>query len=80
MQFLDNEQHPGHHNYADIRGPDLARNDSLTNIFGSSYLGAGARPITMNQRTRRESNTGSFMGGMSWGNNSINASDWVRDE
>lgn len=56
---------------------DMSRND----MFGGSFYGNGARPILMGNRQRRESNNaGSYMGGMSWGANSINGGDWVRDE
>lgn len=54
------------------------RNDSITNALGSSYYGSGARPIYTNQRQRRESSTGSFIGNMSWGG--ISVGSWVRDE
>lgn len=57
------------------------RHDSMSNMFGggSSYYGSGARPISMKDRQRRESNTGggSFMGGMSWGGISVGS---LRDE
>jgi transcription factor SFP1 len=54
------------------------RHDSISNMFGSSYYGSGARPISMKDRQRRESNTGgSFMGGMSWGGISVGS---LRDE
>jgi transcription factor SFP1 len=65
--------------------PDLGRlsvsgrHDSISNLFSSSYLGSGARPISTQDRSRRESNTGgSFMGnGMSWGGISVGS---LRDE
>jgi transcription factor SFP1 len=52
----------------------------MSNIFGSSYYnGTGAKPISVKDRNRRESNTaGSFMNGMSWGG--ISVGSWVRDE
>lgn len=55
------------------------RHDSMSNMFGSSYYGSGARPIATRDRPRRESNTGggSFMGGMSWGGISVGS---LRDE
>lgn len=55
------------------------RHDSISNMFGSSYYGSGARPISMKDCQRRESNTGgSFMGnGMSWGGISVGS---LRDE
>jgi transcription factor SFP1 len=55
------------------------RDDSLSNVLDASYQGMGARPIMVKDRPRRESNnTGSFMGGMSWGG--ISVGSWVRDE
>lgn len=56
------------------------RQDSISNMFGSSYkYGSGAQPISMQDRQRRESNNGggSFMGGMSWGGISVGS---LRDE
>jgi transcription factor SFP1 len=58
-----------------------ARNDSITNMFGGSsyYGGSGARPISVKDRQRRESNTGgSYMNGMSWGGMSVGS--FIRDE
>jgi transcription factor SFP1 len=58
-----------------------ARSDSITNMFGGSsyYGGSGARPISVKDRQRRESNTGgSFMNGMSWGGMSVGS--FIRDE
>ena len=54
------------------------RHDSIGNGYGSSYYGTGARPISMKDRPRRESNTGSFVNGMSWGGVSVGS--WIRDE
>ncbi|KAF2401875.1 hypothetical protein EJ06DRAFT_474582, partial [Trichodelitschia bisporula] len=55
------------------------RHDSISNHLGSSYYGSGARPISMKDRARRESNTaGSLVGGMSWGGVSVGS--WVRDD
>lgn len=56
------------------------RQGSMSNIFGSSYYnGTGAKPISVKDRNRRESNTaGSFMNGMSWGNNSVGS--WIQTE
>jgi transcription factor SFP1 len=60
-------------------GVGNGRQDSMSNIFGSSYYGTGAKPISVKDRNRRESNTaGSFMNGMSWGG--ISVGSWVRDE
>jgi transcription factor SFP1 len=49
-------------------------------MLGSSFYGNGARPISMKDRPRRESNNGmgSFAGGMSWGGVSVGS--WIRDE
>ncbi|KAF2090977.1 hypothetical protein K490DRAFT_19783, partial [Saccharata proteae CBS 121410] len=55
-----------------------ARQDSTGNIFGS-YYGSGARPISVKDRPRRESNTnGSLLNGMSWGGVSVGS--WIRDD
>lgn len=55
------------------------RHDSISNGLGSSFYGSGARPISMKDRPRRESNNmGSFAGGMSWGGVSVGS--WIRDE
>jgi transcription factor SFP1 len=55
------------------------RHDSISNGLGGSYYGgSGARPISMKDRPRRESNTGSFAGGMSWGG--ISVGSFIRDE
>lgn len=43
---------------------------------GSSYF--GARPISVGQKQRRESNTGSYVAGMSWGGMSVGS--FIRDE
>jgi transcription factor SFP1 len=79
----------GHHvpdmnNVQHLGAPDpgrlsvSGRHDSISNMFGSSYYGSGARPISMKDRQRRESNTGgSFMNGMSWGGISVGS---LRDE
>jgi hypothetical protein len=48
-------------------------------MMGSSYLGSGAQPISMQNRTRRESNTGSFINGMSWGPGSLPSGSWVNE-
>jgi transcription factor SFP1 len=56
------------------------RQDSLSSVLGSSYYnGTGAKPISVKDRNRRESNTtGSFMNGMSWGG--ISVGSFIRDE
>jgi len=53
------------------------RNDSIS-VGGSSYFGTGARPISTGQKQRRESSTGSFVAGMSWGGMSVGS--FIRDE
>jgi transcription factor SFP1 len=69
---------------ADLRTerPSLGgRQDSSSNLngLGSSFYGSAARPISMKDRGRRESNTmGSFAGGVSWGGVSVGS--WIRDE
>jgi transcription factor SFP1 len=78
MQYLHQNDYQSH--YGNGQSSDIPRNDSINNMFGS-YYGNGAKPISMRDRQRRESNNaGSFMGGMSWGASSINGGDWVRDE
>jgi len=55
------------------------RHGSVSNMLSSSFYGSGARPISMKDRPRRESNNaGSFMGGMSWGGVSVGS--WIRDD
>lgn len=55
------------------------RHGSISNALGSSFYGNGAKPISMKDRPRRESNTmGSFANGMSWGGVSVGS--WIRDE
>lgn len=56
---------------------DGSRGDTM--MMGTSYLGSGAQPISMQNRTRRESNTGSFINGMSWGPGSLPSSSWVNE-
>ncbi|KAF2839257.1 hypothetical protein M501DRAFT_1016338 [Patellaria atrata CBS 101060] len=63
---------------ADGRPSLGGRHDSISNQNPSSYYGSGARPITMKERPRRESSTGSVMGGMSWGGLSMGS--WVANE
>ncbi|ORY14192.1 hypothetical protein BCR34DRAFT_647079 [Clohesyomyces aquaticus] len=55
------------------------RHESISNGLGSSFYGSGARPISMKDRPRRESNNmGSFAGGVSWGGVSVGS--WIRDD
>jgi hypothetical protein len=56
---------------------DGGRGDTM--MMGSSYLGSGALPISVQNRNRRESNTGSFINGMSWGPGSLPSSSWVNE-
>lgn len=51
------------------------RQDSIS-MGGSSYF--GARPISVGQKQRRESSTGSYVAGMSWGGMSVGS--FIRDE
>jgi transcription factor SFP1 len=80
----DHSATPTHqaHNAFDFRDgrPSMSdRNGSISNMLGSSFYGSGARPISMKDRPRRESNNmGSFAGGMSWGGVSVGS--WIRDE
>jgi len=53
------------------------RNDSI-GMGGSSYFGTGSRPISTGQKQRRESSTGSYVAGMSWGGLSVGS--FIRDE
>jgi transcription factor SFP1 len=65
-------------NSGDYRMGIGGRQDSIGN-GGGSYQGTGARPIINPQdRPRRESNTGSFINGMSWGGASMGS--FIRDE
>jgi transcription factor SFP1 len=59
--------------------PGFGRHGSMSNGLGTSFYGSGARPISMKDRPRRESNNmGSFVGGMSWGGVSVGS--WIRDD
>ncbi|KAF1971672.1 hypothetical protein BU23DRAFT_569831 [Bimuria novae-zelandiae CBS 107.79] len=64
---------------SEFQRPSLtARNDSL-NGLGGSFYGSGARPISMKDRPRRESNTmNSLVNGLSWGGVSVGS--WIRDD
>jgi transcription factor SFP1 len=73
----DNYVDPSRHRQDEGRLSVTGRHDSISNAFGS-YYGSGARPISVKDRQRRESNTGSWVGGMSWGG--ISVGSWVRDE
>lgn len=68
-----------HQNGQDLHRPSLsARNDSMSGLGGSFY-GSGARPISMKDRPRRESNAmNSLVNGLSWGGVSVGS--WIRDE
>ncbi|PVI06651.1 hypothetical protein DM02DRAFT_638420 [Periconia macrospinosa] len=56
-----------------------AHRDSLSNGLGGSFYGSGARPISMKDRPRRESNNmGSLHNGLSWGGVSVGS--WIRDD
>lgn len=55
--------------------PSFGRQDSVGFGFGASQT--GARPI-LTGKNRRESTTGSFVGGMSWGG--ISVGSWLQDE
>lgn len=60
--------------------PGMGERHPSISMLGSSFYGnSGARPISMKDRPRRESNNmGSFAGGMSWGGVSVGS--WIRDE
>ncbi|KAF2638276.1 hypothetical protein P280DRAFT_491725 [Massarina eburnea CBS 473.64] len=67
-------------NASDFARPSLgAHRDSLTNLAGSFY-GSGARPMSIKDRPRRESNNnmGSLVNGLSWGGVSMEA-NFMRD-
>ncbi|KAF1851574.1 uncharacterized protein K460DRAFT_424390 [Cucurbitaria berberidis CBS 394.84] len=60
--------------------PGMGERNGSMGMLGSSFYGnSGARPISMKDRPRRESNNmGSFAGGMSWGGVSVGS--WIRDD
>ena len=60
--------------------PGMGERHPSISMLGSSFYGnSSARPISMKDRPRRESNNmGSFAGGMSWGGVSVGS--WIRDE
>jgi transcription factor SFP1 len=63
----------------EFQRPGMGERNGSTSMLGSSFYGSGARPISMKDRPRRESNQmGSFAGGMSWGGVSVGS--WIRDE
>jgi transcription factor SFP1 len=64
----------------DFQRPGMGERNPSISMLGSSFYGNGARPISMKDRPRRESNNGmgSFAGGMSWGGVSVGS--WIRDE
>jgi transcription factor SFP1 len=49
----------------------------LGTASGMSWLSSGARPISVKERPRRESNTGS-VNGMSW--SAMSVGSWIKDE
>ena len=61
-----------------IRGLSFGRNDSVPMSFNNSLYTSGARPISFKDRPRRESNSGSYMTGISWGGVSVGS--LIRDE
>lgn len=66
-------------NGVDFQRPGMGERHPSISMLGSSFYGSGARPISMKDRGRRESNTmGSYVGGMSWGRASVGS--WIRDE
>jgi transcription factor SFP1 len=79
----DHSATPTHqaHNAFEFRDgrPSMGDRNGSLSMLGSSFYGSGARPISMKDRPRRESNNmGSFAGGMSWGGVSVGS--WIRDE
>ncbi|KAF2273431.1 uncharacterized protein EI97DRAFT_461094 [Westerdykella ornata] len=75
-----NPPHSAAPDFLDARPSIGGRHGSISNGLGSSFFGSGARPISMKDRPRRESNMGmgSFAGGMSWGGVSVGS--WIRDD
>lgn len=76
-----NSNHPTPAATTDVhQRPSLSvHRDSLSNGLGGSFYGSGARPISMKDRPRRESNNmGSLHNGLSWGGVSVGS--WIRDE
>jgi transcription factor SFP1 len=66
-------------NGLEFQRPTMGERHPSISMLGSSFYGSGARPISMKDRPRRESNNmGSFAGGMSWGGVSVGS--WIRDE
>lgn len=66
-------------NGLDFQRPGMGERHPSISMLGSSLYGSGARPISMKDRARRESNQmGSFAGGMSWG--AVSVGSWIRDE
>jgi hypothetical protein len=61
----------------DGRPADSSRSDYVGNGSGTSWLGSGAKPISVKERPRRESNTGS-VNGMSW--SAMSVGSWIKDE
>ncbi|EON69453.1 hypothetical protein W97_08713 [Coniosporium apollinis CBS 100218] len=68
----------GGKNPSDGRMSIGARQNSLNNGMGSYFGGSGARPISVKDRQRRESQAGSLSNGMSWGG--ISVGSWIRDD
>ncbi|KAH8728273.1 hypothetical protein GQ44DRAFT_747673 [Phaeosphaeriaceae sp. PMI808] len=66
-------------NAFEFQRPSIGDRHPSVTMLGSSFYGNGARPISMKDRPRRESNNmGSFAGGMSWGGVSVGS--WIRDD
>jgi hypothetical protein len=55
------------------------RHGSDSMMLGTSYLEGGAQPISMQNRNRRESNTGSLVNGLSWQPGSLTSGSWVNE-
>lgn len=63
----------------EFQRPSMSERHPSVSMLGSSFYGSGARPISMKDKPRRESNNmGSFAGGMSWGGVSVGS--WIRDD
>ncbi|KAH7394361.1 hypothetical protein BKA66DRAFT_567311 [Pyrenochaeta sp. MPI-SDFR-AT-0127] len=79
LSSTPNQLNPNGIDFSNAR-PALGERHPSISMLGSSFYGnSAARPISMKDRPRRESNNmGSFAGGMSWGGVSVGS--WIRDD
>jgi len=82
LSAMPSQQNPNGFDFSRDARPSMSdRQSSVSNLLGTSFYGSGARPISMRDRPRRESqNMGSLGGGMSWGGVSVGGGSWLRDE